>query len=82
MIEELKGRIVAAIPWTRHEINMLEQSKNPGATIAQFAKEQGLGGAFPPEAVKMLKSRPDTPEERAKFDEIFGQGAAAKALGK
>ena len=35
----------------------------------------------PPGAIDMLKSK-DSPEMRAKFDAIFGPGAAAKALGK
>jgi hypothetical protein len=37
-------------------------------------------GAIPPAAVEMLKKAP-TPEMRAKFDEVFGPGAADKALG-
>ncbi|HTD74555.1 MAG TPA: hypothetical protein VK652_13585 [Steroidobacteraceae bacterium] len=37
--------------------------------------------AVPPEALKMLKGNP-TPQTMQQFDEIFGQGAAAKALGR
>lgn len=41
-------------------------------------KPQGAGA--PPEAVKMLSDNP-TPEMKAHFDEVFGPGAADKALG-
>jgi flagellar protein FlgJ len=34
----------------------------------------------PPQAVEMLKGNP-TPEAQAQFDEVFGKGAAARALG-
>lgn len=37
---------------------------------------------IPPDAVKQLRSMPDTPATRAQFDEIFGEGAAARLIGK
>lgn len=48
----------------------------PGAPTSK-----GYSAAVPPEALKMLRDNP-TSQAMQQFDEIFGQGAAAKALGR
>ena len=47
----------------------------------QGAAPQGGGAPPPPAAVEELKGNPSA-QRRQQFDEIFGQGAAARALGK
>jgi hypothetical protein len=88
-------RITKAVPWTVADIIRL-QTDPSDESVAAFAKNLGLGkkvagetsggaagGAVspPPEALTRLKQN-DTPDERRMFDEVFGAGAAAKALGK
>ena len=51
----------------------------PDAVVAPKAGAPVVNITPPPAAIAMLKSS-DTPERRAKFDETFGPGAAARAL--
>jgi hypothetical protein len=64
------------------------QARENAAAIAQGKKPLyklgqgggGGGGGAPPQAVQLLKKNP-TPQTRKQFDQVFGQGAAAKVLG-
>ncbi len=82
LLQSVQDDIQKAIPYT--VIDVLDLIQKPGTeTYQSFAAKIGLGqkgGAFPPEAVEMLK-KGDTPQLRQQFDATFGQGAAARALG-
>ncbi len=75
-VERSKSKIgEAAGAWGAHG-----KSEGKPATAAPKNKDSsGKTGGPPPEAVKMLKSGKGT---AAQFDAIFGQGAAARAMGQ
>jgi len=58
-------------PYLEGDLTPADPKDGPGSTMT---------GSIPPEAVDMLKQN-DTPEQRKYFDEVFGPGAAAQALG-
>jgi hypothetical protein len=81
-----------AVPWTVPDV--IDMIQAPGAeTYQSFAAKIGLGkkgaagevapagAAVPPAAVEMLKKDPSE-ATRKQFDDVFGAGAAAKALGQ
>lgn len=48
LINKIVSEVQSAIPFTQHDITKLQQSKNPNATLMDFAKQSGLptqGGA-------------------------------------
>lgn len=47
LIEKIVSDVQAAIPFTQHDITKLQQSKNPNATLLDFAKTTGLPSAQP-----------------------------------
>jgi len=42
LIERIVSDVQQAIPFTQHDITKLQQSKNPNATLLDFAKQSGL----------------------------------------
>lgn len=42
LINKIISEVQAAIPFTQHDITKLQQSKNPNATLLDFAKQSGL----------------------------------------
>lgn len=42
LIERIVSDVQSAIPFTQHDITKLQQSKNPNATLMDFAKQTGL----------------------------------------
>lgn len=87
---DLRTQIQQAIPWSSEQALAFAQGPNPGESFGDFmrghtgSQQQGQGGgapAPPAAAIADLKAQ-DTPKRRQQFDEIFGPGAAAKALGQ
>jgi hypothetical protein len=54
LIERIVSDVQSAIPFTQHDITKLQQSKNPNATLLDFAKQTGLptasAASAPPQA--------------------------------
>jgi len=42
LVREIIGNVQRAVPFTHHDITLLQQSKDPKATIADFAIQKGL----------------------------------------
>ena len=42
LVRSIIGSVQQAVPFTHHDITLLQQSKNPNATIADFATQSGL----------------------------------------
>jgi hypothetical protein len=59
--------------------DMLGDLRKEAQALIGAAGAKPVNG-FPAQAVEMLKSKP-TPEARKQFDEVFGAGASARALG-
>lgn len=94
--QTIRDSLTKAMPWTTGDVLDWREAKGKKKqTFRQFVEEQGIGktgqtpaadagspgpaAALPPAAVKDLKEH-DTPERRKQFDEIFGAGAAERAL--
>jgi hypothetical protein len=68
----------------RQEILREELSKPPepeAGAASETPAQQPAQVNIPPQAIDMLKKNP-TPDNRRYFDQTFGQGAAARALGQ
>jgi len=50
LIERIVSDVQQAIPFTQHDITKLQQSKNPNATLMDFAKQTGLPTTQAPSA--------------------------------
>ena len=60
---KMLDNVKKAIPWTPHNVTLLEYSKNPQARLSDFAGKQGLGeakAAIPPAAVAKLSEGHET----------------------
>jgi len=74
------GRVKApANPALAPGVEAKDASQLPAAPGAPTSS--GYSGNVDPRALEMLRGNP-TPQTMQQFDEIFGQGAAAKALGR
>lgn len=87
---DLRGEIQKAIPWTAQQaLSFAQEGRDPGQSFSDFMKGHTPGGgapspasnAPPTGAIEELKGNP-SPQRRQQFDEVFGQGAAARALGQ
>lgn len=71
-IEDLKTNLATFVPWTVHDVNQLEFSKDPNLTVAQFAKAKGVGGSdaapLPPKEQLKAGTVYQTPRGPAKWD--------------
>jgi hypothetical protein len=81
LLKKLKGELEDAIPFTVAEVNKWQHGDTESVTGMAKRLGIGKGAAAPPEAVADLKRDP-SPARQKQFDEVFGPGAAAKALGK
>ena len=45
LVEKIRGELADAVPFTVHDVNTLEQAKNPRATMRDVAEGFGLAGA-------------------------------------
>lgn len=54
LINKIISEVQGAIPFTQHDITKLQQSKNPNATLMDFAKQTGLPAGAPPPNVQAL----------------------------
>jgi hypothetical protein len=80
LAQGLLAQLNETIPWSVSDAIKMQFGGKPHDTFKSFAEKAGLEKATPPDdAVKMLKSAPET---AAQFDEIFGPGAAEKVLSK
>lgn len=83
LAEKLRGELEKSVPFSVHDVTMYEREGKPGQSMSDYAKSLGLDKSshsdFPSEAVEQLKKRPETASQ---FDQIFGQGAAARVLAK
>lgn len=81
LFETLKGEVAESIPFTVEDVTKL-QTGNQQTYRQLFAKMSGKGrGGAPAEAITELKKDPSV-ERQKQFDAIFGDGAAAAAIGK
>jgi hypothetical protein len=65
----------------REELSKPSEQESNAAPEAKPAAQQPAQVNIPPQAIDMLKKNP-TPDNRRYFDQTFGQGAAARALGQ
>lgn len=59
LITKIIGEVQQAIPFTQHDITQLQQSKNPNATLLDFARKTGLPTTGKPQAPVQIQSDAD-----------------------
>lgn len=82
-------RISTSIPWTQGDVIDYYNAgmNNKQLTFAQYAKQKGIGGvgagaqAYPTPPTAAITRLKANPKEQGQFDQIFGPGAAKRALG-
>lgn len=56
LVRRIIGQAQKAVPFTQHDITMLESNKSPSTTINDVMKQRGLGGGNAPAMPKSLPS--------------------------
>jgi hypothetical protein len=72
LIKDIVGKIQTAIPFTHHDITELEASKNPRATLSDYAQKSGLGknGGKPAASTKVDDGAPARIKSQAEYDKL------------